>query len=154
MPITKYSAGALKKLVKKDLIEHITELYDFIDVFDNSNLIEQLNYKIKELKVFKEEYFNGLENLHQQLKDKNERFDTLYEKYNLSQYKLKEEKSGNELLLNEIKKNLKCISTRNKDIDSLIKEKKKLKAELKELEGKCEELEYQYKCLVDGDEGY
>ena len=58
MPITKYTGSNLKKLKKDDLITHIIELYQFIDLFDNDNKIKQLKEKITELK----EYIRDLEN--------------------------------------------------------------------------------------------
>ena len=60
MPITKMNVSALQKKVKKDLVSHITELYDFIDLFDNSDEVMKAK---QELKDFKQEYFNGLEKL-------------------------------------------------------------------------------------------
>ena len=50
MPLTKYSGANIKKMVKKDLISHIMDLYQFIDLFDNSDVIKNLKEEITELK--------------------------------------------------------------------------------------------------------
>jgi hypothetical protein len=50
MPITKYTGANIKKMKKDDLIHHIIDLYQFIDLFDNSDLIKKLQAEIETLK--------------------------------------------------------------------------------------------------------
>ena len=47
MPITRYTGGGLKKLVKSDLRLHIVELYGFIDLFDGNTKTIEENEKLK-----------------------------------------------------------------------------------------------------------
>tara|TARA_R110000796_G_scaffold29389_1_gene79428 strand:+ start:1121 stop:1549 length:429 start_codon:yes stop_codon:yes gene_type:complete len=51
MPITKYTGANIKKMKKDDLIHHIIDLYKFIDLFDNSDLINKLQEENETLKA-------------------------------------------------------------------------------------------------------
>ena len=90
MPITKYSGANLKKLKKDELIGHITDVYQFIDLFDFHKLTEE-NEKLKEVneKLSKQLEFSiqarrkageaellekaALRNAYEELKEENEK---------------------------------------------------------------------------------
>ena len=121
MPITKYSGANLKKLKKDELIGHITDVYQFIDLFDFHKLTEE-NEKLKEVneKLSKQLEFSiqarrkageaellekaALRNAYEELKEENEKLkeeishkNKKFEASHIRRQKLKEE--NKELLI-------------------------------------------------------
>tara|TARA_R110000824_G_scaffold280101_1_gene468176 strand:+ start:3832 stop:4815 length:984 start_codon:yes stop_codon:yes gene_type:complete len=63
MPITLYSSGGLKKLLKTDLRLHIVELYKFIEIFDMEKIKKENEELKKELDKIAEASKYGLSNI-------------------------------------------------------------------------------------------
>ena len=62
MPITIHSGANLKKLKQDELICHIVELYGFIDVFSNQNLLKKKDEEIEKFKDEMVKMFNLIKN--------------------------------------------------------------------------------------------
>ncbi len=69
MPLTKYSGANLKKLKKDELRCHIVELYGFIDIFSNENLLKKKDEEIEKLKFHNEEKDGIIFNIGDELKE-------------------------------------------------------------------------------------